>query len=161
MAFECCGSELSYRKIAAANGISIDTVKSYLEACEQAYLIFHCQYFSFSERKRANFNKKYYPIDPGLRNAISSNTTEDLGKSFESLIFLRLKKQNEQIYYWKDGSKFEVDFITVNNKSITPYQVTWENPQERHYIALDKFYQAFPFANEAIIINKENAAEYL
>lgn len=52
MTYESCGSELSYRKIAAVTGISIDTVKSYLTACENAYLLFSCPYFAFSEKKR-------------------------------------------------------------------------------------------------------------
>ena len=30
MTFESCGSELSYRKIAAVTGLTVDTVKSYL-----------------------------------------------------------------------------------------------------------------------------------
>ena len=58
MAFEACGSELSYRKIAAVTSLTVDTVKLYLEAAEKAYLIFQCPYFSFSEKKRLIHNKK-------------------------------------------------------------------------------------------------------
>jgi len=57
MTFESCGSELSYRKIAAVTDLTVDTVKTYLEACEQAYLLFACPFFSFSE-KNAPVNKK-------------------------------------------------------------------------------------------------------
>lgn len=161
MTYESCGSELSYRKIAASCGISIDTAKSYLEACEQTYLLFPCQFFSFSAKKRAGYNKKYYPIDPGLRNAISSNLTQDLGKSFELLVYLRLRYNNENIYYWNQQGKGEVDFIAVNGDHITPYQVSWQKPLERHYKALDSFYENFPFAKEAVFITQENALDYL
>ena len=57
MVFESCGSELSYRKIAAVAGISVDTVKTYLEACEYAYLIFSCHFFAFSEKTACKTKK--------------------------------------------------------------------------------------------------------
>lgn len=161
MSYEACGSELSYRKIAAATGLTVDTVKSYLEACENAYLLFACQFFSFSEKKRSNRQKKYYPIDPGLRNAIISNITNDYGKNFELLVYLRLRVANEQVYYWQEATKGEVDFVTVNGKEITPYQVTWHEPVSRHYKSLDYFYELYPYANEAIFITKENALDYV
>src|SRR3990167_9254388 len=47
MTFESCGSALSYRKIAAVTGLTVDTVKSYLTACEQTYLLFSFPPFFF------------------------------------------------------------------------------------------------------------------
>ncbi|MDF1759916.1 MAG: ATP-binding protein [Coxiellaceae bacterium] len=161
MAYETCGSELSYRKIAAVTGLSVDTVKMYLEACEQAYLLFACPYFSFSEKKRQARQKKYYPIDPGLRHAITNTSHRDFGKSLEILMYLYLKQQHEQIYYWQEIHKGEVDFVTIDGQSITPYQITWDKPEPRHEKALQYFYEAFPQANEAIFITKENAKDYL
>ncbi|PCH57012.1 MAG: hypothetical protein COC15_02085 [Legionellales bacterium] len=161
MIFESCGSELSYRKIAATTGLTVDTVKSYLEACEQAYLLFACPYFAFSEKKILNRQKKYYPIDSGLRNAITSTTGKDLGKSLEILVFLSLKQTYEKVFYWQEPHKGEVDFVAVQGMEITPFQVTWEEPEARHETALNNFYQAFPNAKEAIFITRHNAAEFL
>lgn len=139
MTFESCGSELSYRKIAAITGLTVDTVKSYLQACEDAYLLFACHYFAFSEKKRLSRQKKYYPIDSGLRYAITNTRGRDLGKSLELMVFLRLKQTHEQVFYWQELHKGEVDFVTVSGNSITPYQVTWDNPQLRHEKALQSF----------------------
>lgn len=161
MTFESCGSELSYRKIAAVTGLTVDTVKSYLEACEQAYLLFACPYFAFSEKKRMSKQKKYYPIDSGLRHAIVSSTGKDLGKSLELMIFLGLRQTHDQVGYWQEIHKGEVDFVAMKGQKITPYQVTWENSQPRHEKALQHFYEAFPQAEEAVFITRENAAEYL
>lgn len=161
MAFERCGSELSYRKIAAIMGLTVDTVKSYLEACEQAYLLFECPFFAFSEKKQLIKQKKYYPIDPGLRHAIITTTGKDRGKSLELLIYLHLRKTHEQVYYWQEIHQGEVDFIAVNGQSITPYQITWDSPSIRHEKALQHFYQAFPQANEAIFITQDNAVTFL
>ena len=161
MTFDTCGSELSYRKIAAVTGLTVDTVKSYLEACEEAYLLFACQYFAYSEKKRLSRQKKYYPIDCGLRYAVTSTSNHDLGKSLESMIYLRLKQTNEQVYYWQELHKGEVDFITVNGNSIVPYQVSLNGPSPRHEIALQSFYEKFPHANETVFISLENAHLYL
>jgi len=161
MAFESCGSALSYRKIAAVTGTTVDTVKSYLEACEQAYLLFACPFFTFSEKQQIAKPKKYYPIDSGLRHSIVSTTGSDFGKSLEMLVYLRLKQTHDRVCYWNEIHKGEVDFVAIQGQVITPYQVTWENPQHRHEKALKHFYELFPQANEAIYITQENAAEYL
>jgi len=161
MTFESCGSELSYRKIAAVTGLTVDTVKSYLEACENAYLLFACHYFAFSEKKQLSKQKKYYPIDSGMRYAITSTAGRDLGKSLELMVFLRLKQTHEKVFYWQALHKGEVDFVAVRGKTITPYQVTWEGCEVRHEKALQHFYENFPGADEAVFITRDNADEFL
>jgi predicted AAA+ superfamily ATPase len=160
MAFETCGSELSYRKIAAVTGLTVDTVKSYLDASESAYLLFACHYFAFSEKKQLSKQKKYYPIDSGMRHAITNTTGRDLGKSLELMVFLRLKQTYEKVYYWHELHKGEVDFVAVRGKEIVPYQVTWEGAQPRHEKALQYFYEHFPQANEAVFITCDNAGAF-
>ncbi len=160
MAFESCGSELSYRKIAAVADLSVDTVQLYLNACEQAYLLFTCQFFAFSEKKRMSQHKKFYPIDPGLRRAVITPQGQDLGKHLEILVFLRLKQRYGKVYYWR-SDRSEVDFVVLDNKMIRPFQVTWGEMQERHQVALDDFYNAYPQAAECILINQENATQFI
>lgn len=161
MAFESAGSELSFRKIAAVTGLTVDTVKSYLEACEGAYLLFACHYFAFSEKKQLSRPKKYYPIDSGMRHAVVTTTGRDLGKSLELMIYLRLRQMYDQVFYWQELNKGEVDFVAVNGKIITPYQITWKGIEHRHERALEAFYREFPQANEAVFITKENADQFL
>lgn len=161
MAFETCGSELSYRKIAAVTGLTVDTVKAYLEACESAYLLFACHFFAFSEKKQLSKQKKYYPIDPGMRFAITNTMGRDVGKSLELMTFLRLKQTHEQVFYWHEPHKGEVDFVTKRGNIITPYQVTWNGPEPRHEKALQHFYEHFPQAEEVVFITRENAEDFL
>lgn len=161
VAFESCGSELSYRKIAAVTNLSVETVKTYLEACESAYLLFACHYFAFSEKKQLNRQKKYYPVDTGLRYAVTNTGGRDLGKSLESKVFLRLKQTHEQVFYWQEYNKGEVDFVAIQGRNITPYQVSWNGVESRHEKALQYFYEHFPQANEAVFVTRENAHEFL
>ncbi len=161
MTFDSCGSELSYRKIAAVTGLTVDTVKTYLEACEQAYLLFACPFFAFSEKKQLAKQKKYYPIDTGLRYAVTNTTGRDYGKSLELLVYLRLKQTHDKVFYWQEIHRGEVDFIAVRGNQITPVQVTWESVQPRHEKALIHFYEAYPEAAEAVLITRENAGEFI
>lgn len=161
LAFDTCGSQLSYRKIAAITNLTVETVQNHLLACEQAYLLFNCSFFAFSEKKRLSRHKKFYPIDPGLRAAVTTNTSHDYGKALEQLVFLKLKQQCDQVYYWESPLGGEVDFVTVTGDTITPYQVTWQETKPRHERALAAFYEAFPQANEAVIIHQPNSADFL
>lgn len=159
MAFETCGSELSLRRIAGSVNISVDTVSSYLEAAFRAYMLFPCQFFAPSLRKREGRNKKYYPIDTGLRKSVVSKSGADLGKMLEANVFLELKKRYGEVFYWKD--KFEVDFVIEDSKGITPFQVTWDEPLKRHLDAEIEFYENFPKANQMIYVTKSTYEAFL
>lgn len=157
MVFESTGSELSLRRISAATGIAVDTVSNYLVACEQAYLLFSCPWFTFSERKRAQRNRKYYPVDTGLRRVAVTRTGKDLGKSLECLTFIALRKRFETVFYWRDAG--EVDFVVQDGERPIPVQVTLEAPAERHLRALDAFYETFPHSQEAMSVTLDNFAQ--
>ena len=150
MVFEAAGSELSLRRISAAVGVSVDTVGSYLAACEAAYLLFACPWFAFSERQRASRNPKYYPVDTGLRRVVVSRTGADRGKSLECAVYLALRRRTREVYYWRDGG--EVDFVACLRGRIVPVQVTWDTPLDRHERGLADFYARYPQAQEAVFV---------
>lgn len=153
MLFESAGAELSVRRVAAALGMAPDTVALYIEAMENAYLAFACPYFAWSERKRTVRNKKYYPIDTGLRRVAVTRAGEDRGKMLECATFVGLRKAFRDVYYWRDRG--EVDFVVMRSDEAVPIQVTWDGPTERHHKALDAFYEAHPRAAEAVFVTAE------
>jgi uncharacterized protein len=154
MVFETSGSELSIRKIAGVTGLSSDTVGSYLQAAEDAYLIFGCPYFSYSARKQRVRNKKFYPIDPGLRRAVINLGQRDFGKDLELVSYIALRKKFGSVCYWRNN--FEVDFIVTVKGQPLPIQVTWEEPKERHERGLKEFYENFPQAHEALFLGRKD-----
>ncbi|MFN7097355.1 MAG: hypothetical protein ACK4PR_07335 [Gammaproteobacteria bacterium] len=77
------------------------------------------------------------------------------------MIFLHLKQNYENVYYWQELGSGEVDFVAIQGSTITPFQVTWERPELRHEKALTKFYEYYPQANEAVFITKDNACDFL
>lgn len=159
MVFESTGSELSLRRISAATGIAVDTVSNYLEACEQAYLLFSCPWFTFSDRRRVQRNRKYYPVDTGLRRVAVTRTGKDIGKALECVTFIELRKRFETVSYWRDQG--EVDFVIQVGQRPLPIQVTLEAPMERHLRALDAFYEAFPHSQEAVFVTPDNFPQVL
>jgi len=150
MAYEAAGSELSLRRVAGATGIAADTAGNYLEACEAAYLLFACPYFTFSERQRASRNRKYYPIDTGLRRVVVTRGGADRGKSLECATYLALRRRYGDVSYWRDEG--EVDFVVRVNGRFVPVQVTWAEPLDRHHRALERFYERHPQADEAVFV---------
>lgn len=158
MVMESIGSEMSLRRIAGAIGISPETVNHYLQACEDAYLLFGCSYFAYSEAKRIRHNKKYYVIDTALRRSVSTKMGQDLEKDFENLVYLMLRKKTRDIYYWK--GKGEVDFVVNSGSGVTPVQVTFGQPHKRHDDALQEFFSHFPHANEAIYVTPDSFDEF-
>ncbi len=158
MAYEAAGSELSLRRIAAAAGLAIDTAGSYLTACEDAYLLFGVPFFAFSERKRAAYNRKYYPIDTGLRRVVVTPGPQDTGKTLECAVAVVLRRRHRDVYYWRgDG---EVDFVVQDGGRVVPIQVTLEGPQPRHDRALRSFYEQFPQADEAVFVTLDGFAAW-
>ena len=45
-----------------------------------------------------------------------------------------------------------MDFVIQAGTGPTPIQVTVDGAQERHWSALDAFYEAFPHATEPVIV---------
>jgi predicted AAA+ superfamily ATPase len=156
MAYESAGSEISLRRIAGAAGVSVDSVASYLEAAQAAYLLFPCQFFAYSERKRSNMNNKYYPIDPALHRVVTTRAGADYGKKLELVVFRELRNRFAEVYYWR--GRGEIDFVINGSQGTVPIQVTWDRPQERHHKAIESFFESFPRANEPVYINPDNYA---
>ncbi len=159
MVMESVGSELSLRRIAGAIQLSPETVNHYLQACEDAYLIFGCPFFAYSEAKRTRHNRKYYAIDTALRRAVSSKAGNDMGKDLENLVYLALRQKTADICYWK--GKGEVDFVVTGVRGTTPIQVSMGEPQPRHHEALEEFYREFPHANEALFVTPETVSAFV
>lgn len=154
MLYESAGAESSTRRLAAALGIAVDTTGLYLDAAESAYLAIAAPYFAWSERQRVVRNRKYYPIDTGLRRVSVTATGEDRGKSLEVAVFLALRRRFGRVWYWR--GKREVDFVIERGRELVPIQVTWGEATERHHEALAEFQAAHPTAREGVIVTAKS-----
>lgn len=156
MLYESAGAEMSVRRAAAALGISVDTAGLYVEAAEAAYLAMSCPFFAWSARKRLARNRKFYPVDPGLRRVSVTATGQDRGKQLECATFLLLRRRFREVFYWRgDG---EVDFVVASDRGPVPVQVSWDGASERSRRAVDAFHAAHPQAAEPVFVSAESFA---
>ncbi len=146
---------ISLRTIRNSLKISYDTIKDYLSFYKEAFLFFTLDSFSYSFKEQKTFASKIYCIDNGLRNAVAFKFSKDEGKLVENLVFLELKRENKDIYYWKN--KGEVDFVLKEkDQSLTAMNVSYTDEiDEREEKALLEFKQSFKKTKQFIIITKE------
>lgn len=90
---------------------SVNTVKSYVEYLENSWLIFVINKYAFSIKEQQIAAKKIYGIDTGLVRSVGFSFSENMGKLLENAVFLKLRKQESDIYYYKTRQGFEVDFF--------------------------------------------------
>jgi len=128
MLFESVSKEMSYSKLAnKLNSIGFKTSKNtvieYLSYFEDAYLFFQNLKYEYSLAKQLGSIKKIYCIDNGLLNTVSFKFSDDFGKLLENMVFIELRRRNEQVYYYRKN--YECDFLIVKkNKVSSAIQVT-------------------------------------
>ena len=114
--FAAVANQASSYRLSKDLGISPDTVLQYFDYIEDAFLGFFVPKFSQSLRKQ-NYNpKKFYGIDTGLQSAISFRVIDDIGKLFENTVYLALRREYDQIYYWQEEK--EIDFVVKDKEQI-------------------------------------------
>lgn len=107
--------------------ISKDLLYHYADYIEDAYLTFSVPLYSTSLRKRQSNTKKIYAIDPGLVNACTLNYQKDLGKLFENVIYLELRRLGYTVYYYLTSERYEVDFLIENRQGLKKLlQIAWD-----------------------------------
>ncbi|MFH0805277.1 MAG: ATP-binding protein [Patescibacteria group bacterium] len=113
------GGLFSYNKLKKNLSLgSVNTVKSYTEHLKNSFLIFTINLFSYSLKQQAVAPKKVYCLDNGLANAVSFRFSRDRGKFLENLVFIELKRRNEDIYYYKTKNNLEVDFLLKKARKV-------------------------------------------
>ena len=120
--FESVSKEMSYSKLSnKLNSIGFKTSKNtvieYLSYFEDAYLFFQNLKYEYSLAKKLGSIKKVYCIDNGLLNTVSFKFSDDIGKLLENLVFLELRRRNEQIYYSRKN--YECDFLIVRKNKVS------------------------------------------
>jgi len=124
--------EFSYRSIANAVDVSVETVEKYLEYLKESFILLTLNVFSHKTKVQFKQNKKSYSIDTGLRNSVSFKFSEDLGRLAENIVFLELLRQRKEVFFWKDKKQQEVDFVVKDGiRPMSLIQVCWTVKNEK------------------------------
>ena len=149
-------SLVSLRNIRNSLNLSYDTIKEYMSHFKDAFLFFTLDYFSYSLKEQKTMASKVYCVDSGLRNAVSFKFSRDLGKLAENLVFVELKRRENEFYYWKNP-KEEVDFvIKEKNNSLTAINVSYTDEiDDRETRGLLNFNKQFEKCKKLILLTKD------
>lgn len=153
----------SYYKLQSLIGVkSINTVKTYLEILEEAFLFFRINLFDYSIKRQIYNPSKIYIIDTALGNSISFKFSENVGHIYENLVFLELKRRNKEIYYWKSKKGKEVDFLIKKGLNIeeaiqVSYNLNYKKTLDREIESLMIAKDEFKIKHLSIITEDEEA----
>jgi predicted AAA+ superfamily ATPase len=132
-----------------------DTLYSYLTYLEDAFLIFTVPLFTESIRQGQTAPKKIYAIDNGLIRANTFNLSDNFGKLLENQVYLDLRREGKQVFYYRTSDGYEVDFVTQDKQgNYEMIQVVWDlmdqETVEREKRALDQAEQELGFPGQML-----------
>lgn len=111
---------------------SVNTVSSYIEYMENSWLVFSLTLYDFSVKRQQIASKKVFCIDTGLSNTVGFAFSPNTGKLLENLVFLALRRQTREIYYYTTPAGFEVDFYLPEKRQLIQVAQHLENPSTRN-----------------------------
>ena len=115
-----------------SSGIKIgkNTLYDFLDYVQNIYLALTLHKYDKSLANKELGEKKIYSIDIGLNNATEFKFSDNVGKSLENAVFLELKRNYDEIFYYRDSNS-ECDFIVNEKNTITrAIQVTYDMNDE-------------------------------
>ncbi len=136
---------------------SVNTIKSYIDYMENSWLVFSLNLYDFSVKRQQIAPKKVYCIDTGLSNAVGFGFSPNTGKLLENLVFLALRRQTKEIYYYTTPVGYEVDFYLPEKRQLIQVTQHLENPttREREVRALNAALQSVQ-VESALILSDAN-----
>ncbi|MFR8171745.1 MAG: ATP-binding protein [Marvinbryantia sp.] len=150
--FDSIGSPLSTKKIAdtmTSNGRKIDTktVEKYLDALMESYIIYQAKRYNIKGKQYLKTLEKYYVVDIGLRYMLLGARSADVGHILENVVYLELIRRGYDVYVGR-LDEMEVDFVAMDYKRITYYQVAAsvrdEQTLRRELVPLQKINDHYP-----------------
>lgn len=137
---------------------SSSSMMDYLSYFVDAYLFFFIPKFSYSHKVQLVNPRKVYCIDNGLIEINSVSFNEDNGRLLENMVFMNLRRQTPEIYYFSD--KKECDFVVFQQGKLQAlYQVCWQldqNNMDREISGLLEAMNFFGLKNANIITHNQS-----
>lgn len=151
---------VSYNKLKAQLQLgSVNTVKNYIEYMENSWLIFTVNVHDPSVKRQQIAPKKVYAVDTGLAQAVGYSVSPDTGHLLENAVFLALRRQTADIFYWSAPAGPEVDFYLPEARQLIQVAASVEQPatRERELRALTEAMQALRL-KQGLLLTDTNAA---
>ena len=124
-----------------------ETVYSYLEKLEKAYLLHRCSRYDLQGREILKTQEKFYLADNALRYSVLGYNADSVASSLENIVYLELCRRGYTVYIGKtkDG---EIDFVaTRQNEKIyiqVAQEINSEKTEKREYHRLLEIHDNYP-----------------
>lgn len=107
-----------------------ETVYSYLEKLEKAYLLHRCSRYDLHGKEILKTQEKFYLADTSLRDSVLGYNSDSVAASLENVVYLELCRRGYTIHIGKtdDG---EIDFVAEKQNEKLYVQVTQEIKSEK------------------------------
>lgn len=141
---------------------STNSVSDYVSWFEDSYLLFTLPRFSWSLKSIAVNPKKVYTIDTGFAQANSLSFSEDKGRLFENAVYLKLRREGKELYYFRE--KGECDFVVKEQNRITALvQACYELHPDNLQRELNGLKEAMDFfgLDHGTIVTRNQTDEFL
>lgn len=102
-----------------------ETVYSYLEKLEKAYLLHRCSRYDLVGKEMLKTQEKFYLADTSLRYSVLGFHSDTVAASLENVVYLELCRRGYSVHIGKiaDG---EIDFVATKQNKKLYIQVTQE-----------------------------------
>lgn len=107
-----------------------ETVNSYLEKLEKAYLLHRCSRYDLQGKEILKTQEKFYLADVALRYSVLGYNADSVASSLENIVYLELCRRGYTVNVGKTGDS-EIDFVAVRQNEKIYVQVTQEINSEK------------------------------
>lgn len=141
--------------------VSKDTLYNYLSYLENAYALFTVPIYRHSIKEEQRNPKKIYAVDNSFKKIYDYAMGADISKLYENIVFLHLRRQTKEIYYFKE--KQELDFyanfgsyaMLVN----VAYDLEKQSTREREISGLVEAMNYFGLDKAYLVTKNENSIQ--
>ena len=107
-----------------------ETVYSYLEKLEKAYLLHRCSRYDLQGKEILKTQEKFYLADTSLRYSVLGYNADSVATSLENVVYLELCRRGYAVNIGKT-SDGEIDFVATRQNQKVYVQVTQQIASEK------------------------------
>lgn len=150
------GGQLDYSKLGRESELSRPTIKSHVDAMQLAHAVYLLPPFSGGSRKEILKQPKCYGFDTGFichARGWDSLRPEDKGLLWEHCVLdiLRTRFPEKSLYYWREKSGRELDFVVKDAGRTTSVYECKYNPDAFDAESLSVFRKIHPHGNNFVL----------
>ena len=151
------GGQVDYSRLARLTELSRPTVKTYIEALEIAHAIHRLRPFRGGGSGEIVSRPKCYAFDTGFvtfERGWSRIRDDDRGVLWEHLVLdaLRFRHLDEDIFYWRDKSGREMDFVVRREDGRLDAFECKINPDEVARAAIEALRRRYPLGDNYVVV---------